>query len=176
MITLFQVAPTVVESCAWDEICCHFSCLHWIWTVWEATHSEGQCSLTPNATWLYETLSSSCPLPSDALNTSNACSASPLSFHRLLQLYDITRRHVAKNVWTLWFAGLGPRVQSAHTSGDETERKRTSRRGDDTRIGTLKKRERFVAGVMDSMSYRRVDASTLRNPFKQDPLFVGINL
>lgn len=71
---------------------------------------------------------------------------------------------------------MGPRVQGAHTSGDETERKRTSRRGADTRIGTLKKRERFVAGVMDSMSYRRVDASTLRKPFKQDPLFVGINL
>lgn len=69
-----------------------------------------------------------------------------------------------------------PEVQGAHTPGDETERKWTSGQGDDTRIETLKKRERFVAGVMDSMSHRRVYASTLRNPFTQDPLFVGINL
>lgn len=56
------------------------------------------------------------------------------------------------------------------------ENEQVDGQGDDTRIGTLKKRERFVAGVMDSMSYRRVYASTLRNPFTQDPLFVGINL
>lgn len=59
-----------------------------------------------------------------------------------------------------------PEVQGAHTSDDETEGKRTSRGVNDTRIGTLKKREWFVAGVRDSMSYRRVYGSVLRNPFK----------
>lgn len=67
---------------------------------------------------------------------------------------------------TFLHQACAPEVQGAHTSDDETERKRTNRRGDATRIGTLKKREWFVTGVMDSMSYRRVYASTLRNPFK----------
>lgn len=56
--------------------------------------------------------------------------------------------------------------RDGHSPYKGAKRERTSRGGEATEVRNLGKKEWFAVWVMDNISYRRVSASALRNPFK----------